>query len=77
MLTVWLGAILVFGGVLFMAVQTIWWGPLSAARRSRLAGPTLEPRTPGTDGVFGLKANWPGLVLMALGAVLLLAGAAL
>jgi hypothetical protein len=76
MLVIWLGALLVFGGVLFMAVQTIWRGPLSDARRSRSAGATLEPLTPDAGGVFGVKANWPGFVLIALGAVLLLAGAA-
>ena len=76
MLTVLLGASLVFGGVLFMAGQAIWRGPLSAARRSRAAGVTLEPRTPGGGGIFGLKANWVGIALCALGGVLLLAGAA-
>ena len=74
MLVIWLGAALVLGGVLFMAFQAIWRGPLSYARRSRSPAATLEPRTPG--GGFGLKANWPGFVLIALGAVLLLAGAA-
>ena len=74
MLIIWLGAALVLGGVLFMAFQAIWRGPLSGARRSRSAGATLEPRTPG--GGLGLKVNWPGFVLIALGVVLLLAGAA-
>jgi hypothetical protein len=76
MLVIWLGAVLVFSGVLFMAVQAVWRGPLSDAKRSRSAGVTLEPRTPGAGGVFGFKANWPGFVLIALGAFLLLAGAA-
>jgi hypothetical protein len=74
MLVIWLGALLMLSGVVFMAAQAIWSGRLSDARRSRSAGATLEPRTPA--GGFGLKANWPGFVLMALGAVLLLAGAA-
>ena len=34
---------------------------------------TLEPRGPGAG--FGLKANWPGLVLIVLGGILLIAGA--
>lgn len=76
MLVIWLGAVLVLGGVLFIAVQAIWRGPLSVARWSRSAGATLEPRTPSAGGAFGLKANWPGFVLIALGAVLLLAGTA-
>ena len=75
MLAIGLGVVLIFGGVLFIAFQAIWRGRLSAARRSRSAGATLEPRTPSAD--FGLKANWPGLVLIALGAALLLAGVAL
>ena len=76
MLTIWLGAGLFFGGVLFMACQAIWRGPLSAARRSRARGVTLEPRAPGASGIFGLKANLFGIALCALGAVLLIAGAA-
>jgi hypothetical protein len=36
---------------------------------------TLEPRRPGAG--FGLKANWPGLVLIILGGILLLAWAGL
>jgi hypothetical protein len=35
----------------------------------------LEPERP-PAGSFGIKSNWPGLALVALGAVLLLAGAA-
>ena len=72
MFLIWLGAALVLVGVLFLTGQTIWRGPLSQVRRSRVAGATLEPPTPG--GGFGLKANWPGFLLIALGAVLLLAG---
>jgi hypothetical protein len=76
MLVMWLGAALALGGILFLAFQAIWRGPLSERRRSRSAGATLEPRTPGPDGVFGLKANWLGFVLIGLGAILLVAGAA-
>jgi hypothetical protein len=83
MLVIWLGALFVVGGVLFMAAQPIWRGRLSEARRRRssavprdtLEPHTLEPRRPGAG--FGLKANWPGLVLIVLGGVLLLAGAGL
>jgi hypothetical protein len=75
MLVIWLGALFVLGGVLFMAAQPIWRGRLSEARRRRSSAvpDTLEPRRPGAG--FGLKANWPGLLLVVLGGVLLLAGA--
>jgi hypothetical protein len=73
MLLIWVGALLIFGGVLFMAAQPIFRGRLSGRRsRSGVASDTLEPRQRG--GGFGLSANWPGLVLIALGAMLLLAG---
>ncbi|MDK1377692.1 MULTISPECIES: hypothetical protein [unclassified Sinorhizobium] len=36
-------------------------------------GPTLEPEQQGL-GFLGLARNWPGLVLMAIGAVFLLFG---
>jgi hypothetical protein len=35
---------------------------------------TLEPRGPGAG--FELASNWPGFALIALGAILLLVGAA-
>ena len=75
-LLIWLGALLFVGGLLFTAAQAIWRGRLSEARQSRpgATGGTLEPRERSSG--FGLKANWPGLALIALGAVLLLAGAA-
>ena len=76
MLVIWLGALLVIGGVLFMAAQAIWRGRLSVKRpRSAPAGDTLEPAERG--GGFGLATNWPGFALIALGAILLLAGAVL
>ena len=75
MLFIWLGALLVGGGVLFTAAQALWRGRLSAARQPRtgLASDTLEP--PDRASGFGLKANWPGLALIALGSLLLLMGA--
>jgi hypothetical protein len=76
MLVIWLGALLVLIGVLLMAAPPIWRGRLSGRRsRSAVAGAnTLEPRKPGAG--FGLATNWPGLALVVLGAILLLAGAA-
>ena len=82
MLVIWLGALFVLGGLLFMVAQPIWRGRLSEARRRRTSSAvprdtlephTLEPRRPGAG--FGLKENWPGLVFMVLGGILLLVGA--
>ncbi len=86
MLVIWLGALLVLGGLVFLVAQPIWRGRLSEARRRRssavprdtlephtLEPHTLEPRRPGAG--FGLKANWPGLVFIVLGGILLLVGA--
>jgi hypothetical protein len=82
MLVIWLGALLVLGGLLFMSAQPVWRGRLSDARRIRtysaerrdsMEPHTLEPRQPGAG--FSLRANWPGLVLIVLGGILLLASA--
>lgn len=77
MTLIWLGVLLVFGGMLHMAFQPIWRGRLSGRRRFRAGQPsdTLEPERPA--GGFGFKSNWPGLALAALGAAFLLAGAAI
>ena len=74
MLAIWLGALLVIGGLVYMAGQAIWRGRLSERRpRVATADDTLEPRERG--GGFGLATNWPGFALIALGALLLLVGA--
>jgi hypothetical protein len=77
MLVIGLGALFVLGGLLFMMAQPIWRGRLSDAKRTSPGVPrdTLEPRRPGAG--FTLKANWPGLVFIVLGSILLLAGAGL
>jgi drug/metabolite transporter (DMT)-like permease len=77
MLVIWLGVLFVLGGLLFMAYQAIWRGRLSDAKRTSSEVPhdTLEPRRSGAG--FGMKAIWPGLVLIVLGGLLLLAGAGL
>lgn len=68
------GAVLVFSGLLCLVAQPIWRGRLSAVRRvSKTVAPTLEPREPGAG--FSLRENWFGLVLLALGGMLLLLGA--
>jgi len=73
---VWVGALLVVGGVVFMAAQPLLRGRLSGGKRLRSgwASDTLEPERPA--GGFGIKSNWPGLALVVLGAVLLLVEAA-
>ena len=74
MTLIWLGVILVFGGVLQIAFQPIWRGRLSGRTRLRSRPiDTLEPERP----AFGIKTNWPGLALVALGAAMLLTGAAI
>ena len=69
MLLMVFGALLVLGGILYMVRATIWRGSLS-----RPAGGTLEPPRRGV-GFLGVGANWPGILLMAIGAVLLFSGA--
>jgi hypothetical protein len=79
MTLVMIGALLVLAGVVFMAAQPLWRGRLSSVKRpdeglgSVVASDSLEPRRPARG--FGIKWNWPGLAMVAAGAVLLLAGA--
>lgn len=68
-----LGALLVIGGILYMARTAIWRGPLSGQDSSRAARDTLEPPRRSLQ-FLGLGTNWPGLLLMVLGAVLLVSG---
>jgi hypothetical protein len=75
MVLIWVGALLLLSGLMFMAAQPLWRGRLSGGRiGTAKAGKTLEPPRP--TGGLSIKANWPGLVLVALGAVLMLAAAA-
>ena len=73
---VWIGALLILGGVVFMAAQPLLRGRLSGGKRLPSSGSsdTLEPQRPA--GGFGIEYNWPGFALVGLGAVLLLVGAA-
>jgi uncharacterized membrane protein len=77
MTLIWLGVLLVFGGMLHMAFQPIWRSRLSGRSRLRSGRPsdTLEPTKPA--GGFGIKSNWPGIVLVAPGGAFLLAAAAI
>ncbi|MBA3446412.1 MAG: hypothetical protein H0T56_02165 [Pseudaminobacter sp.] len=76
MLIISLGALLFVGGIVYMAGAAIWRGRLSdpSPTPSATANTTLEPTHRGM-GFLGLGANWPGLALIAVGAILLLAGA--
>jgi hypothetical protein len=69
-----LGAILMLCGFLYTARATIWWGPLSGRDSSRRVRDTLEPPRRSL-GFLGLEANWPGVLLMAMGAMLMASGA--
>ncbi|TGP52874.1 hypothetical protein EN873_16625 [bacterium M00.F.Ca.ET.230.01.1.1] len=71
-----LGALLTVAGVVYMAGATLRRGRLSGpaprpAPNLATSGPTLEPRRRGL-GFLGLSQNWPGLVMMAIGFILLL-----
>ena len=74
MFLIGLGALLVLGGILYMAGTAIWRGPLSGPDSSGPVRDTLEPPR-GSVRFFG--TNWPGILLMAIGAVLLVSGAGL
>jgi len=69
-----LGALLVLGGLLYMARTAIWRGPLSGPDSS---GPVRDTLEPPRRSVRFLWSNWPGILLMAIGAVLLVSGAGL
>ena len=74
MLLIWIGALLILGGVLFLTIQPLRRGQLSGSfLRAKKSIDTLEPSRPATG--FGIRSNWPGLALVALGAVLMLAAA--
>ena len=69
-----LGALLVLGGFLYLARSAIWRGPLSGPESSGPVRDTLEPPRRGMR-FLGLGTNWPGILLMAVGAGLLVSGA--
>jgi hypothetical protein len=69
-----LGALLVLGGILYTARTAIWRGPLSGPDTPRPVRGTLEPPRRGL-GFLGFGTNWPGILMMATGAVLLVSGA--
>jgi hypothetical protein len=65
MTLIWLGVLLVFGGVLQIAFQPIWRGRLSGGRRLRSGRDTLEPESPGSG--FGIKLDlcWSRLAALS------------
>ena len=69
-----LGALLVLSGILYMIRMTIWRGPLSGPGSSRQVRDTLEPPQRSVR-FLGLGTNWPGILLMAIGAGLMVSGA--
>ena len=69
-----LGAVLVLCGLVYLARRAIWRGPLSGRDSPRPVHDALEP--PRRSMRFlGLGTNWPGILLMAIGAILLVSGA--
>ena len=72
---IWIGALFILGGVLLTAAKALRRGRLSEVRSARpdYASSTLEPK--GASARLPLRALWPGLLLLALGALLLVVGA--
>ena len=75
MFLIGLGALLVLGGILYTARAAIWRGSHPLAARippGRFA--TVWSRHGGVR-CLGLGTNWPGILLMAISAILLVSGA--
>ena len=73
---IWIAGFCILAGVVLTAAPPIWQGRLSRRLTpSESPGATLEPRRPARG--FGLKSNWPGLGLIALGIILFLVAAAM
>ena len=67
-----IGALLILTGIVYMAGTAIYRGRMSDPHIDPVEdAPTLEPRHRGLR-FLGLKANWPGLLLVAIGAIMLL-----
>jgi hypothetical protein len=74
MLVIWLGALLFVIGIVLLAGQAIYRGRMSEPGPAGLGSRnTLEPAHRGVR-FMGLGSNWPGLFLVALGAILLIFG---
>jgi len=73
-----IGALLVIGGILFIARAAIFRGNMSEPHPTTYSpgGLTLEPRRRGLR-FLGLGANWPGVLMMVVGGLMLLWGVTL
>ncbi len=73
---IWIGALLILGGVALAAGRMLRRGRLSNAHRtgSTGAGVMLEPQ--GRMRALHPKHHWPSILLTALGLILMLAEAA-
>ena len=67
MMLVWIGALLVIVGVVLTATRTLQRGRLSDPEAVR---DTLEPK--GSGKRLSVKADLPGIALIAIGSLLLL-----
>lgn len=69
-----IGALLVAGGLVYMAMAAIFRGRMTEphADAGDPAGRTLEPRRESHMGFLGVRANWPGLVIAGIGVLMLL-----
>ena len=70
MLLIWIGALLIIGGIVLAAGKVLWKGRLSDPHRVG-SGTTLEPQ--GRAQALHPKHHWPSIALVALGLILLLA----
>lgn len=80
MAVILIGVLLTVAGIVYLAGAVLWRGQLSdpapaASDRQKpnlaTPGPTLEPRRRGLS-FLGISQNWPGLLMMAVGLILLL-----
>lgn len=71
-LLIWIGALLIIGGVIYGAAQAIWGGRLSEARLGRASRErvSLEPQQ--SPKAFSLKTHWPAFVMILVGGILIL-----
>jgi hypothetical protein len=74
MVLIWVGALLIIGGIVLAAGRVLWRGRLSDPHRIG-SGTTLEPRE--SARALHPKHHWPSIALVALGLIILLAETAL
>ena len=75
MFLIGLGALLVLGGILVDGARRYLAGTLSGPETSPAGSRQLwSHRAPAACDSWGSKTNWPGILLMAIGAILLASG---